>query len=506
MSSFDYNTNAAPDMLQLNMENISKELNDLIVTGEQEIGIIHEFSKTTTSVPPSAITTPVLQSNFQVPTYSKRTFHGQPHPYATNGMQYMKHNLNYYPTLQQPMACVNNSFNNFAATQTCYTPTNYLSAEKHINHSSLASSQALYTNTSSSPTYEFHYLRSNEENGKKFSNSCSSLGSNGAYRKAPRYAHKHFNQKVQNTTTENEQIKVDLSVFDFESSGKETSIVHYIFDLLRDLHRAVAEKPPSYETNEDSQYVETFAPSDTKSTMSSTLNVQNQVKQACRKLTIFICDMQRLLAANKGFDLKMDAECEYYLGNLRQYLNQLEMYKLIEMEHKRGQFLKEKVKAQAERLSLLLEHINRQIREVHIRIVAFDWYIGVKYRGDVQAAAAIQPINNVNDNKENSKIGVINEILQLCNTTTITATSTISTASLNTQTTKPEIITTLNSPTKLINNNNINNKEAEVNVKPPLLNENTNKNNNIFNVYKPDQIRRAASANSHNRHPVFYIG
>lgn len=217
MSSFDYNTNVAPDMLQLNMENISKELNDLIVTGEQEFGIIHEFTTATTAVLPSAITTPTLQSNFQVPAYSKTTLHGQQHPYAPNGIQYMQHNLNYYATLQRPLDGVNNTFNNIAATQTSYKPINYLTAEKHTTHSTLASSQAIYTSATSSPTYEFHYLRSNEDNEKKFCNSYSSLSSNGAYRKVPRYAHKHFNQKVPNTTTENEHIKVDLSVLDFES-------------------------------------------------------------------------------------------------------------------------------------------------------------------------------------------------------------------------------------------------------------------------------------------------
>lgn len=128
--------------------------------------------------------------------------------------------------------------------------------------------------------------------------------------------------------------------------SKENCVVSHLFDLLRDLHRAVAEEPPSFESNTESQFEETFvSPATKKSDMPSTLNVQNQVKQACRKLTIFTYDMQRILNANKGFDSEMYAECELCLDQLRQYLNQLEMYKRIEMEHKQGKFLREEIKS-----------------------------------------------------------------------------------------------------------------------------------------------------------------
>ncbi|KNC23520.1 hypothetical protein FF38_00793 [Lucilia cuprina] len=170
-------------------------------------------------------------------------------------------------------------------------------------------------------------------------------------------------------------------------------------------------------------------------------------------------------------------------------------------------------KAHAERLSLLLEHTNRQIREVHIRLVAFDWYIGVKYRGDVALTATVCQQTNENF-KENSKIGVINEILQMCNTTTTTTTKT--TNNLNNQM-ETTATTTTTSSTKAEFSTNIiessqnilinNNKEEVVNVKS-LLKNNNNNNNNIFNVYKPDQIRKVASTTTfnHNRHPFFYIG
>ncbi|KNC23519.1 hypothetical protein FF38_00792 [Lucilia cuprina] len=348
MSSAEYNTTyAAPDMLQLNMDNISKELNDLIVTGEQEFGMTQQF--------PAANVASVMQNNLHVPAYAKPNFQLY-QPCAANGMQFSKHNLNYYGTLQQSMTFANNTYNNFAASQTNYTPPYaFLKAGKNFGHSTLGSSQVLNTNVTDTPTYEFHYLRSNGEYEKKFSTSCNSLGSTGTYRKIPRFAHKHFNQKLSNAATDNDHIKLDLSLVDFN----ENSTVRHLFELLRDLHCALAEVPPSSEANENSQYVETFAPADAKkSAMPTTLNVQNQVKQACRKLSIFICDMQRLLDNNKTFDLQMHAECEFYLNTLRQYLNQLELFKTIEMEHKRGQFLKEKIKGRPIRMQKRLDVVS----------------------------------------------------------------------------------------------------------------------------------------------------
>lgn len=159
----------------------------------------------------------------------------------------------------------------------------------------------------------------------------------------------------------------------------------------------------------------------------------------------------------------------------------------------------------AERLTLLLEYINKQIREVHIRIIAFDWYMGVKYRGEVYEAAGVK-------NKEITKnprfSGVINEILQLCNTTAKKSTenSLVSSTEIQNQqksllNAKPEM-NTLKSSANLINK-----EDVEVNAKP-LLNK-----NNIFMAFKPDQTRKAGinnatsgGGNGHNRHPVFYIG
>lgn len=77
--------------------------------------------------------------------------------------------------------------------------------------------------------------------------------------------------------------------------------------------------------------------------MPTTLNVQNQVKQACRKLTIFTCEMQRIVSGNQMYDAEMHAECEFYLNQLQQSLHQLETFKCIAMEHRQGKFLSEDV-------------------------------------------------------------------------------------------------------------------------------------------------------------------
>lgn len=76
-----------------------------------------------------------------------------------------------------------------------------------------------------------------------------------------------------------------------------------------------------------------------RSSMPCTMNVQYQVKQAARKCTIFLCDLQRIMNDNKLFDRELYAECEKSLNNFRRLLNQFEIFKRVELEHKRGQFV-----------------------------------------------------------------------------------------------------------------------------------------------------------------------
>ncbi|KAM7362002.1 bag of marbles [Cochliomyia hominivorax] len=507
MSSIECNFEEAPDMLQENMENISKELNDLIVTGEQEFAMTQQVP-----IIPIAAATHLVKprdaSNNYYPSVAYKTNVLQEHQFipARNVIPNMKHNLNYLMT-PLPLAGANNM------CPTIYTPTNFFASVPSSTslHYPLGSSQNLYAD-SSSPTYEFYYLRSNGENEKK----PNSLNTSGCTRKVWRNGgmpYKNVQHKSQNINTKNDDIKIDLSAIDLLPNRKDNT-VYYLFELLRDLHRALAEKPPSFDTNSLSQFEETFAPGSIEtSTMLSTLNIQNQIKQASRKLMIFICEMQHLLNVNKMFEPQMHSECEFNLNYLHQYMNQLEMYKRIEMEHKRGQFLREEVKVHAERLTILLEHINRQIREVHIRIVAYDWYIGVKYRGDVQYATA-SGLNNKHEISKKSQIGVINEILQMCNNK-LTINPTKLTTNENTSITtlqqqqqqetaaarKPEMKS--KSPTNMMM---MYNEENIMNMKS-LLNK-----NNVFMTYKPEQAGRAATAlanipnNHHIRQPVFYIG
>lgn len=119
---------------------------------------------------------------------------------------------------------------------------------------------------------------------------------------------------------------------------KETNAVLRLFALLRELHQAVSEDilavQPIFVDD-----VPTADGSMAKPKMASTMNVQYQVKQASRKITMFICNMQRILNNNKVYDQDLYTECEHYLKELQKLSSQFEQYKSIELEHKRGRFI-----------------------------------------------------------------------------------------------------------------------------------------------------------------------
>lgn len=212
MSSFKCNSNNAPDALQLNMENISKELNELIVTGEQEFGMTQKYKMTTvnnTTVAHSLMTIPVLPVNFKAPTYIANGFYGQQ-------QQNIKHNLN-FSTLQPPapLGCVNSTLNNFATNTACYTPQNLLCTGKYFSHSTLRPTQAPYVSAAASPTYEFHFLRNPDGNENKFSTSNVYKGGHGAFRKITKLTQKNFHQRIPSSAAENKEIMIDLSVLDY---------------------------------------------------------------------------------------------------------------------------------------------------------------------------------------------------------------------------------------------------------------------------------------------------
>ncbi|TMW50184.1 hypothetical protein DOY81_004743 [Sarcophaga bullata] len=505
ITSQQYDTKAEPDMLQLNMETISKELNDLIVTSEQEFAMATLYQPATAANSPNANLPqmPLPQTNFQDSMYLMNNLYAHQQLQSINGFQNTKTNLKYLPNapISQLLFDFNTS-NGYNTGMACYPPANYLCAPTSANISSSGSSTA-------TPTYEFHYLKSSGEHEKKSLRYNNAMG-NGAYRKTPKFMNKYINQKVQTSTLDSENNKIDLSKIDFFKNSPNKSNVQRLFDLLRDLHRALAEVPPNFEFCSDSQYEDTFSPlPSAKCLMSMTLNVQNQVKQACRKLTIFICEMHSIINANKIYDLNLYTECEYYLNSLRQYTNQFEMYKRIEMEHKRGQFLREEVKVHAEQLTLLLEQINRQVREIRLRILAFDWYMGVKYRGELCLSAKALSINyDDGEITKKSKIGVVNEILQLCNKTN-TNTPVTSTQNAMIKTNSTTTITATKPDFPINSNANITYNTELMSVKSVL-----NENNNNFNVFLPDQMKTVLNTNNNNnnnnnintRNPVFYIG
>lgn len=147
----------------------------------------------------------------------------------------------------------------------------------------------------------------------------------------------------------------------------------------------------------------------------------------------------------------------------------------------------------AENLEQLLEHINRQIREVHIRIIACDWFIGITYRGEGhKAEVAID-----GPSAKRSKIGVLNEIIQLCNTTTTTITPTNNTT-----------ITATTTSITATEFSNIKKEFAMVTGK--------SQNNKIFDNLTTSTSNLAAAASGglqtnvaatfNTRQPVFYIG
>ena len=156
----------------------------------------------------------------------------------------------------------------------------------------------------------------------------------------------------------------------------------------------------------------------------------------------------------------------------------------------------------AEQLTLLLEQINRQVREIRLRILAFDWYMGVKYRGEFCLSA--KTLSNYDDEEitKKSKIGVVNEILQLCNkTNTNTTIKATPNAIIKTN---PKATITATKPDFAINS------KANITYNTELVSGQSilNKNNNNFNVFLRDQMKTVVNTNNNNntRNPVFYIG
>lgn len=152
-----------------------------------------------------------------------------------------------------------------------------------------------------------------------------------------------------------------------------------------------------------------------------------------------------------------------------------------------------------------MEQMNRQIREVHLRIVAFDWYIGKHCRHGTELNK-VQSGNtdDLNSCINPSKIGVINEILQKYGntaqtsaiTTTSDTTTTITTTMTNTITETDCLVVSENSTNEILSG----------------ADSGTTTTTSV-NVIVTDCLAKFAGAagntvatNTHIRQPVFYIG
>ncbi|XP_013110804.2 uncharacterized protein LOC106089416 isoform X2 [Stomoxys calcitrans] len=218
------------------------------------------------------------------------------------------------------------------------------------------------------------------------------------------------NPKPQIRTYDYSKIVVDLSALGISTDGKESNAVLRLFSLFRDIHSSVAMLTPTGENFSYSVYEPTFAPSP-KAILPNTMNVQSQVKHSCNLVMAFIGIMQQLIDQNSVYDQNIAIECQGHLFKLRQIFAQFEMYKFVGLEHKRGLFISDA--ACAQHLEKLMEQMNAQIRDVHLRIMAADWYIGKMYFGEKRQNIIDSHMDDMEYLKR-SQIGVINEILQLC--------------------------------------------------------------------------------------------
>ena len=210
-TSQQYDTKAEPDMLQLNMETISKELNELIVTGEQEFAMATLYQPENS---PNAVQSqlPLPQTNFQDSMYLMNNLYGHQQLQRINEFQNTKTNLKYLPNAPFSQLLFDfNTGNGYNTGMACYPVANYLCAGTSTNISSSGSSTA-------TPTYEFHYLKSSGEHERKSLRYNNAMGS-GAYRKNPKFTNKYINQRVQTSTLDSENIKIDLSKIDFFKNG-----------------------------------------------------------------------------------------------------------------------------------------------------------------------------------------------------------------------------------------------------------------------------------------------
>ncbi|XP_037893715.1 uncharacterized protein LOC119640009 [Glossina fuscipes] len=394
------------DLLQINMEIIAKELCDLIVTAEQEArpenAQATNLEHVSFPMPPhEPIPMPMPANSWLYNTCYKQHQNG-----VTNGFQNVYFNQFYH----SPPSCQANTFHTSGPTYfNDLYPTLREMPTSLIN--SIPCEQ-------SSPECEIRYLPRNSFLSSIQSTPLISISAqpNGQCSHFNMQKHRKFsrnhsrNPKFRMETRDYSKIVVDFSKLGVSIDGKEPNQVLRLFRLLRGLHAAIGEIPPSPVACADSEYVDTFArPPPIE--MPITMSVQHQVKYACRKLYGFISDTHCKLIENKVFDYPSYNENEHHLNYLRRLYEQLGKYKGIELQHNRGHFNGEDITT-TENLEFLLQAINQKIREIHLRVASTDWFIGIKNR-DPDLARAILGKDEMESNMSETN-GI------LCNTTTLT--------------------------------------------------------------------------------------
>lgn len=230
------------DTLQVNMELVSKELNELIINEENDYGImqaqVHTSYHPTPPTNVHAVDIPGKanlyekhsshymcyerqQEREQIPT--SQTFYTHP---SNNSYVVASSKLLHPPNLTKQFS------NRPAVYPYTYTDIAYVNTESPRTLQSLPNNGTIYTYTTSNvyqslPKYKFHYLRSNYETGKMTSPPLISISTRedtqaATFRKHPKSSYVKYNIRSQTSLFPDynyNNIVVDLSVLGISEDG-----------------------------------------------------------------------------------------------------------------------------------------------------------------------------------------------------------------------------------------------------------------------------------------------
>ncbi|XP_036343297.1 uncharacterized protein LOC118752490 [Rhagoletis pomonella] len=469
--SFNFQPNSEKDsqLLIYNMESISHELSSLLIGGELDgFGAIRTVAATTSCIAgakntngacgvtqlnnnslynemaATASTSSVASSQenkeLEMLHLYRQYYHQQQLQYQhlqqrQHQQKVLQQHFNAMPTMfatghtpnavaaahlksAMPQGLNANMNNNYASVPPLTKPVQY-DSQSNVRSVTSGASPKL----SSSPKFEFHFLRCQSSNIHPATNTVplissaarieseadncfgfsrrnnrdgGNCNSGSGQRRFPKQTDFGKEEEI-----DYDKIVVDLSVLGLSLDNNEPNPVLRLFSLLRKMHYYLNEVLPTNGTTEDSEFLSANLQTNTqtKCSMPCTMNVQYQVRQAARKCTIFLCDMQRILNANKTYSPELYMECEQSLNMMRKLLTQFEAFKRIEMEHKRGQFVTEDAKVQTQNLEKLVVQISDQIRESHIYVHAFNWAVERSKRSMIYNAMKEQQaiLSNANE-------------------------------------------------------------------------------------------------------------